>query len=169
MSPSSPTKPRRSSLSDSPILPHDTELTEEDRFSLDLHDPLNPTLYPHTHPKPDPLHRRILTIISFILLWYTFSLLLSLYNKWMFAPSHLNFPFPLFVSSLHMIVQFILSGVVLWLFPQFRPKRGDWMTTRDYGVKIGPCGAATGLDIGLSNASLKYITLAFYSAPHLYR
>jgi solute carrier family 35 protein C2 len=43
------------------------------------------------------------------------------------------------------------------------------MTTRDYGVKIGPCGAATGLDIGLSNASLKYITLAFYSASLVYR
>ena len=30
-------------------------------------------------------------------------------------------------------------------------------------VKIGPCGIATGMDIGLSNASLKFITLAFYS------
>jgi len=30
-------------------------------------------------------------------------------------------------------------------------------------LKIGPCGIATGLDIGLSNASLQFITLAFYS------
>jgi solute carrier family 35 protein C2 len=37
------------------------------------------------------------------------------------------------------------------------------MTTWVYLTKIGPCGAATGLDIGLGNMSLKYITLAFYS------
>ena len=104
------------------------------RFSLDLHDPLNPTLYPHTHRilPPQPLYRRILTILSLILLWYTFSLLLSLYNKWMFAPDHWNFPFPLFVTGLHMLVQFFLSGLVLWWFPQFRPKREDYMSLKDY-------------------------------------
>jgi len=37
------------------------------------------------------------------------------------------------------------------------------MTKWVYMTKIGPCGAATGLDIGLGNMSLKYITLAFYS------
>jgi solute carrier family 35 protein C2 len=31
-------------------------------------------------------------------------------------------------------------------------------------LKAGPCGVATGLDIGLSNLSLKTITLSFYSA-----
>ena len=32
-----------------------------------------------------------------------------------------------------------------------------------YLTRIGPCGAATGLDIGLGNMSLKFITLTFYS------
>jgi uncharacterized membrane protein (DUF485 family) len=128
----------RSSLEDSihsPTLDDLGPSENDDRFSLDLHDPLNPTLYPHTHPQQStqPLHRRIITILLLILLWYTFSLLLSLYNKWMFAPNHLNFPFPLFVTSLHMIVQFVLSAITLWLLPQFRPKRLDWLTTRDYG------------------------------------
>lgn len=37
------------------------------------------------------------------------------------------------------------------------------MTRTFYLTRIGPCGAATGLDIGLGNMSLKYITLTFYS------
>jgi len=37
------------------------------------------------------------------------------------------------------------------------------MTKWFYATRVGPCGAATGLDIGLGNMSLKFITLAFYS------
>ncbi|KAI5802001.1 triose-phosphate transporter family-domain-containing protein [Pyronema domesticum] len=137
-------------------------------------------------------------------LWYTFSLLISVYNKWMFAPDHLNFHFPLFVTCLHMIVQFCLSSLVLFAFPHLRPagffgakaipdesplsapvdpdERGprSWfrfnsrneeikkrkagiMTKWVYLTKIFPCGAATGLDIGLGNMSLKFITLTFYT------
>ena len=106
------------------------------RFSLDdVHDPLNPTLYPHVHPlhpPSRPLLRRILTIVLLTLLWYAFSLLLSLYNKWMFAPRHLNFPFPLFVTSIHMAMQFCLSGLVLYWFPKFRPKKEDYLSVKEY-------------------------------------
>lgn len=37
------------------------------------------------------------------------------------------------------------------------------MTKRFYLTRITPCGLATGLDIGLGNMSLKFITLAFYT------
>jgi hypothetical protein len=37
------------------------------------------------------------------------------------------------------------------------------MTRMFYITRIGPCGMATGLDIGLGNMSLKFITLTFYS------
>lgn len=96
-----------------------------------------------------------------------------------------------------MIVQFLLSSLVLYFLPQFRPtglfgkdlgsdSQGEayrrerifrWntraeeqrkrengeMTNRLYLTRIAPCGAATGLDIGLGNMSLKFISLAFYS------
>ena len=107
----------------------------------------------------------------------------SQYNKWMFSKDHLNFHFPLFTTSMHMLVQFSLASLVLYLLPQFRP-RHDSITHPDHGdrsqtlhdddtkplmtrlfyvTRIGPCGAATGLDIGLGNMSLKFITLTFYS------
>lgn len=123
----------------------------------------------------------------FIGLWYTFSIGISVYNTWMFSKGGLHFPFPLFTTCAHMVVQFILSGAVLFLLPQFRPKpsasisnahgysqidedqdpneleQKPIMTKWFYLTRIGPCGAATAMDIGLGNFSLKYISLTFYT------
>ncbi|MCJ1395982.1 Triose-phosphate Transporter [Xylographa bjoerkii] len=117
--------------------------------------------------------------------WYLFSLSISIYNKWMFSPEHLNFHFPLFTTCMHMLVQFSLASAVLFFIPHFRPRADsisnphNLSTTRDleepldpkkplmtakfYLSRIAPCGAATGLDIGLGNMSLKYITLTFFT------
>ena len=108
------------------------------------------------------------------------------YNKWMFSPEHLDFRFPLFTTCMHMLVQFTLSALVLLILPRFRPRydsisnphstyadgelmkheedsKKPLMTKKFYFTRIGPCGTATGLDIGLGNMSLKFITLTFYS------
>ncbi|KAL6911133.1 TPT domain-containing protein [Trichoderma evansii] len=114
-----------------------------------------------------------------IFLWYFFSLSISLYNKWMFDKDRLNFSFPLFTTSLHMVVQFCLSALVLYFVPSLRPQRshtsdmgrsrhevessGASMSKMFYLTRVGPCGAATGLDIGLGNTSLKFISLTFYT------
>ncbi len=105
----------------------------------------------------------------------------------MFDPKHLDFHFPLFTTCFHMLVQFSLASLVLFFVPQFRPRYdsitnphnthiadGDFpqheedskkplMTKMFYLTRIGPCGMATGLDIGLGNMSLKFISLTFYS------
>lgn len=103
----------------------------------------------------------------------------------MFDHDRLNFSFPLFTTSMHMVVQFVLSGLVLYFIPSLRPGYGvsqagvhqsdmgrsrhddepksHGMTKMFYLTRIGPCGAATGLDIGLGNTSLKFISLTFYS------
>ena len=95
----------------------------------------------------------------------------------MFDKSKLNFPFPLFTTSMHMLVQFTLASLVLFLFPSLRPKKvyksdqgqsrheaeKPLMTKIFYLTRIAPCGIATGLDIGLGNTSLQFITLTFYS------
>ncbi|KAL0938866.1 nucleotide-sugar transporter [Colletotrichum truncatum] len=124
--------------------------------------------------------RRSMVNIALILLWYLFSLSISLYNKWMFDKDHLNFSFPLFTTACHMLVQFGLASLVLFLIPSLRPSNAQrhsdlgrsrheseperpLMTKMFYLTRIGPCGAATGLDIGLGNTSLKFITLTFYT------
>ncbi|GAA5823356.1 hypothetical protein JCM11251_007578 [Rhodosporidiobolus azoricus] len=99
--------------------------------------------------------------VLFILAWYCFSTLISVYNKWMFSEDHYNFPYPLFVTSVHMLVQFCLSALTLSIFTHLRPTSRP--AAGDYGTKVAPCGMATGLDIGLSNLSLRTITLSFYT------
>lgn len=133
-------------------------------------------------------------------LWYSFSISISVYNKWMFSKDNLDFHFPLFTTSLHMIVQFSLASLVLFFLPQFRPKAGavdphaqgysqidgneetadhnarqnpsrpaepqkesSLMTKWFYITRIGPCGTATALDIGLGNFSLRFISLTFFT------
>ncbi|KAI0553304.1 triose-phosphate transporter family-domain-containing protein [Xylaria curta] len=124
--------------------------------------------------------RKLAVNAALIGLWYMFSLSISLYNKWMFDSGQLNFPFPLFTTSMHMLVQFSLASLVLYFIPSLRPNNSSRnsdlgrprresepdrpiMTKLFYFTRIGPCGAATGLDIGLGNTSLKFITLTFYT------
>ncbi|KAF2101637.1 TPT-domain-containing protein [Rhizodiscina lignyota] len=129
--------------------------------------------------------------------WYFFSISISVYNKWMFKDEKTPkegedgpeqsppvFPFPLFTTCAHMIVQFSLAALVMWIFPKFRPRHGavnphhaesirrteepvdekkPLMTRWFYLTRIAPCGLATGMDIGLGNMSLKFITLTFYT------
>ncbi|CDW93686.1 hypothetical protein [Sporisorium scitamineum] len=105
--------------------------------------------------------------VLLILSWYTFSTLISVYNKWMFSTDKKNFSYPLFVTSFHMLMQFLLSSSAMKLFPQLVPRRPNGTTPRPSGIdwasKVVPCALATAFDIGLSNTSLKTITLTFYT------
>ncbi|CDS11473.1 hypothetical protein LRAMOSA03736 [Lichtheimia ramosa] len=146
---------------------------DEDSYPLQDHDPMSserllstdddrPT---KTQQKLSP-HKKALLKSSAINLfwitsWYTFATFLSVYNKWMFSAEHYNFQFPLFVSSIHMVVQFSFAGLSLLLVPSIRPPKRP--TIKDYMYKVFPCALATSLDIGLSNLSLKTITLSFYT------
>ncbi|KAL4820414.1 triose-phosphate transporter family-domain-containing protein [Aspergillus spinulosporus] len=117
---------------------------------------------------------RLLVNVGLILLWYFFSLAISIYNKWMFSRDENDkevFPFPLFTTSLHMLVQFTLSSLILFFVPSLRPQptpspspdveAKPVLTQFFYLTRLVPCGAATSLDIGLGNMSLKFITLTF--------
>ncbi|KAF9814578.1 hypothetical protein IEO21_05036 [Rhodonia placenta] len=108
--------------------------------------------------------RNALINAAFIASWYVFlfATVLSVYNKWMFSPDHFGFPSPLFVTTLHMFVQFILAALLRLIWPRhFRPERNP--TPSDYLRKAVPTGITTAFDIGLSNLSLKLITLSFYT------
>lgn len=62
---------------------------------------------------------------------FFFATILSIYNKWMFSPEHFGFPSPLFVTTLHMFVQFLLAALIRAIWPgRFRPQRTP--TRADY-------------------------------------
>ncbi|PIA15896.1 TPT-domain-containing protein, partial [Coemansia reversa NRRL 1564] len=105
--------------------------------------------------------RHLLLSGLYIVMWYSFSGLLSVYNKWLFGADERNFPFPLFVTSIHMLVQYILATLCLRLFPTLRPLHApSWHA---YITCAVPCGIASALDVGLSNISLRSISLSFYT------
>lgn len=127
-------------------------------------------------------------VVAYIAGWYIFSLSISIYNKWMFGHG-LNFSFPLFITSFHQVCLFLLSGTLLLLRPKLRPtintapSAGSTPTTTTtvnpsgweklctamampllpYFVSIVPCAVASAGDIGLSNVSLRYISLTLYT------
>ncbi|KAF9022162.1 hypothetical protein BDZ89DRAFT_212652 [Hymenopellis radicata] len=67
------------------------------------------------------IHNASLNLL-FIASWFLFATTLSVYNKWMFSDDHLNFPYPLFVTTLHMFVQFILAAILRMFWPTTNPE-----------------------------------------------
>ncbi|KAF4201483.1 hypothetical protein CNMCM8927_001469 [Aspergillus lentulus] len=97
--------------------------------------------------------KRLLVNACLILLWYFFSLSISVFS---------------------------LASFILWLIPALRPRHPSStssgspfrnshdasestpiLTKLFYLTRLVPCGAATSLDIGLGNMSLKFISLTF--------
>lgn len=98
------------------------------------------------------------------------------YNKFMFSSDHIDFHFPMFATSLHMVVQFCMASIILLIFPSLRPTQPQPPSYRNephppkplvtplfYFTRLVPTGTTTCLDIGLGNTSLRYITLTFYT------
>lgn len=63
---------------------------------------------------------------------FFFATILSLYNKWMFSTTRFAFPAPLFVTMMHMFMQFMLAAILRFTWPaHFRPARVP--TPAEYG------------------------------------
>ncbi|KTW30170.1 hypothetical protein T552_00647 [Pneumocystis carinii B80] len=138
----------------------ETELNTNENLENNLNDEVS------NKPFLDKFDKNIAKNVSinivFISSWFFFSILLSLYNKWLFSDKHLNFTFPLFAGSIHIVIEYFFSIIIMKLFPQFQPPSNSF-EMKDYLTKIIPCGVATSLEIGFSNASLKTISLSLYT------
>lgn len=115
-----------------------------------------------------------------VLLWYGFSVSLSVYNKWMFSEDHLNFNFPIMTTAGHQIVQTILASLLLSLnqfvaiplIPNRSNKQESLQHLENICLKskiisyfkhIVPCATAGAGDIGFGNESYRRVTLSFYT------
>lgn len=129
-------------------------------------------------------------IVSSILLWYAFSMSISVYNRWMFSSDNLYFRYPIIITSFHQFILTLLAILTLILFPQFRLSQNlyktlsnkevadedlyddeyanDTATTytmpvKEYLTNILPCSVASAGDIGLGNTAFRFITLSLYT------
>ena len=98
-----------------------------------------------------------LHISTFVLLWYVLSISLTLYNKWLFAVYGLRLP--LLITALHFALKVPLARVAM-ACRGLRAPPLDWRTV---AARIVPTGAATALDIALSNLSYLFISVTYYT------
>lgn len=104
---------------------------------------------------------------SYILAWYFFSTALSIYNKNLMGKDNWNFNLPLFVSSIHAGLHFVITACLMHFWPDVfdatRSGKGGRITIHSYITQVVPCAVAAALEICMANASLMYITLSFYT------
>lgn len=124
-------------------------------------------------------------IVFALLSWYITSVLLSTFNKYLFG-KHKNETHkdlannPLLVTSFHTFVHFIICGFILSdayeivlakiysccsysrIEGNKKLKIPNLPTARDYFRNYAPCAFLTAIDIGLSNFSMRFISLSIY-------
>eukprot|EP00041_Stephanoeca_diplocostata_P017544 m.355855 g.355855 ORF g.355855 m.355855 type:complete len:236 (-) comp20739_c0_seq6:9-716(-) len=91
-------------------------------------------------------------VVGFTLLWYTFSIGITFYNKWLFQ--WYGFHFPLLVTTIHMSTTFLWAGVSRWYFSHVKGVKYEKISWSNIVKRIFPAGAAAAFDIGLSNAAI---------------
>ncbi|KAJ6633951.1 hypothetical protein lerEdw1_014234 [Lerista edwardsae] len=109
---------------------------------------------------PGPLGsgaRKAAGAAGLVLLYYGFSIGITFYNKWIMR----SFGFPLFMTLLHLLVIFALSGLARRCAKR-RPARVV-LPWAGYLRRVGPAALSTALDVGLSNWSFLYITISLYT------
>ncbi|KAI7726581.1 hypothetical protein M8C21_010998 [Ambrosia artemisiifolia] len=102
----------------------------------------------------------ILKTLFFILVWYTFSTFLTLYNKTLLGDDLGKFPAPLLMNTIHFGMQAVFSKAIVYFWSErFQPTVP--MSWKDYFMRVVPTAIGTALDINLSNASLVFISVTF--------
>lgn len=102
----------------------------------------------------------VLKTLFFILVWYTFSTCLTLYNKTLLGDHLGKFPAPLLMNTVHFSLQAVLAKIIACFQSRGSESRIK-MTWKDYFVRVVPTAMGTALDINLSNASLVFISVTF--------
>lgn len=102
----------------------------------------------------------VLKTLFFILVWYTFSTLLTLYNKTLLGDDMGKFPAPMLMNTVHFTMQAILAKGITW-FWSHKYQTKVTMSWTDYFVRVVPTALATAMDVNLSNESLVFISVTF--------
>ncbi|XP_054796366.1 probable sugar phosphate/phosphate translocator At1g06470 isoform X2 [Prosopis cineraria] len=102
----------------------------------------------------------VLKTLFFILLWYTCSLFLTLYNKTLLGDDLGKFPAPLLMNTVHFAMQAVISKFITSFWSHKFPA-SIVMTWRDYFLRVVPTALGTAMDVNLSNASLVSISVTF--------
>ncbi|KAL8046828.1 hypothetical protein ABFS82_08G204200 [Erythranthe guttata] len=101
----------------------------------------------------------VLKTFFLIIIWYTISTFLTLYNKTLLGDDMGKFPAPLLMNTVHFSMQAALSKAITWFWSErfYSPV----MSWKDYFARVVPTALSTAMDVNLSNASLVFISVTF--------
>ncbi|URE19511.1 ubiquitin domain-containing protein [Musa troglodytarum] len=103
----------------------------------------------------------VLKTLLYILVWYTFSTCLTVYNKTLLGDHLGKFPAPLLMNTVHFSMQAILSNAIVYIQSRISESNRNTMPWKDYFIRVIPTAIATALDVNLSNESLVFISVTF--------
>ncbi|KAF0702950.1 hypothetical protein AaE_015620, partial [Aphanomyces astaci] len=101
----------------------------------------------------------LLDVAICILGWYAMSISMTLFNKWFVKVWHGGFPFVFTMGAIHMSIKALLTRAMLWRHPTAIAA----ISPHNYWRLCVPIGLFTGADIVMSNMSLRYITVSFFT------
>ncbi|XP_077542830.1 solute carrier family 35 member C2 isoform X5 [Haemaphysalis longicornis] len=94
-----------------------------------------------------------------VLLYYCFSIGITFYQKWFIK----EFRFPLTVVICHLVVKFVLSGMMRLAYQICTGRPRILLGWALYVKQLAITGVASALDIGFSNWSFEFITVSLYT------
>ena len=99
-------------------------------------------------------------VLSLSFLWYSISLSFTLYNKWILQEWHSGFQFPILITTVHMIMKYIITR--LWVLT---PDAEEVVPTswKVHSSIVIPIGLCTSADIVFSNIAISYLPLSMYT------
>ncbi|XP_074571210.1 putative sugar phosphate/phosphate translocator At1g06470 [Curcuma longa] len=103
----------------------------------------------------------LLKTLFYILVWYTFSTCLTVYNKTLLGDDMGKFPAPLLMNTIHFSLQAILSNAIVYIQSRISKSSRNIMSWKDYFFRVVPTAIGTATDVNLSNESLVFITVTF--------
>jgi len=107
-----------------------------------------------------PAVNQALWICTLVLSWYTVSITLILFNKWIISSWHgTGMTFPIFYTSTHMLLKGVFATLYYVCWGERTLPRIDTKTFT--GLSIA--GACAALDIVCSNVSLVHISATYYT------
>lgn len=111
------------------------------------------------HSSATPLIITTLKLLGYIIFYYTFSISLTFYNKWMLR----DFPFPLFATMFQALLTFIFTALIREIISFTRKAPLIHLSGPVYVKNVLPTSISAAYEIGLSNWSFQFITVSLYT------
>lgn len=103
--------------------------------------------------------KNVFQLVAIVLFYFTASIALTFYQKDLI----LRLPFPLSIVIVHLVLKFCMAGICRVIWTRCTGKQRVVLAWKDYLARVAIVAIVSGLDIGLSQWSLEYVTLSLYT------